>query len=397
MYRVAVVLVDRANYGRLKPVMAALNERGEVELLTVCSGTMLLERFGRARDVVERDGFSVDSEVYLEVEGSVPITMAKSAGLAVIEFASEFQRLAPDFVLMVGDRYETLAVAMAAAFQNICLIHLQGGEVSGSIDESIRHAITKLAHYHFPATKRAADFIARMGENPQTIFPLGCPSCDVVNDARDSLPKDMLEKLGVGPTLDFDKPYLQVIFHPVTTDIGSQEEQIEAVLRTLLAIGMQVVLLWPNIDAGSDRVAKAIRRFREFHHDFPLHAYKNLPPPVYIPLLNHAACCVGNSSSFVRESSFLGTPVVLVGSRQDGREWSPSVVRVEPVQAEIERAVRQQIAKGRYPASNLYGHGKVGQKIAAQIARLEPYAQKRLDFAFEDGERRPHLPPLRGE
>ena len=397
MYRVVVVLVDRANYGRMKPVMTALQQRGEVELLTICSGTMLLERFGRVRDIVEQDGFSVDSEVYLEVEGSVPITMAKSAGLAVIEFASEFQRLQPDFVLMVGDRYEAMAVAMAASFQNICLIHLQGGEVSGSIDESIRHAITKLAHYHFPATKRAADFIARMGENPQTIFPLGCPSCDVVDEARDSLPKDMLEELGVGPTLDFTKPYLQVIFHPVTTDIGGQQEQIEAVLQALLAIEMQSVLLWPNIDAGSDRVAKAIRRFREFHHSFPLHAYKNLPPPVYIPLLNHAACCVGNSSSFVRESSFLGTPVVLVGSRQDGREWSPSVMRVEPVQAEIEQAVKRQLEHGRYSASDLYGHGKVGQKIAAQIARLRPYAQKRLDFTFAAEDPRPHIPRPRGE
>jgi UDP-hydrolysing UDP-N-acetyl-D-glucosamine 2-epimerase len=393
MYKVAVVLVDRANYGRLKPVMTALERRGEVDLVTVCAGTMLLDRFGRARDIVERDGFRVDSEVYLEVEGSVPITMAKSAGLAVIEFASEFQRLKPDFVLMVGDRYEAMAVAIAATFQNICLIHLQGGEVSGSIDEAIRHAITKLAHYHFPATKRAAEYIERMGDHPDTIFPLGCPSCDVVDATRDVLPRDMLEHLGVGPTIDFEAPYLQVLFHPVTTDIGTQAEQIEAVLQTLLAVGMQSVLLWPNIDAGSDRVTKAIRRFREHHHDFPLHAYKNLPPDVYIPLLNHAACCVGNSSSFVRETSFLGTPVVLVGSRQDGREWSASVVRVAPVQAEIEKAVRRQLEHGKYPASELYGSGRVGEKIAEQIGRLRPYAQKRLDFVFEADEARSHLPP----
>jgi UDP-N-acetylglucosamine 2-epimerase len=192
--------------------------------------------------------------------------------------------------------------------------------------------------------------------------------------------------------LDFEKPYLQVLFHPVTTDIGTQEEQTEAMLQTLLDIGMQTVLLWPNIDAGADRVAKAIRRFREFHHDFPLHAYKNLPPGVYIPLLNHAACCVGNSSSFVRECSFLGTPVVLVGSRQDGREWPPSVIRVEPVRAEIEKAVRGQLEHGKYPVSALYGSGHVGKKIAKQIGRLKPYAQKRLDFVFAADETRSHLP-----
>jgi UDP-N-acetylglucosamine 2-epimerase len=140
------------------------------------------------------------------------------------------------------------------------------------------------------------------------------------------------------------------------------------------------VLLWPNIDAGSDLVSQAIRRFREFHHEFPLHAYKNLPPDIYIPLLNHAACCIGNSSSFVRETSFFGTPVVLVGSRQDGREWSPSVIRVEPLQPDIEAATKNQLAHGRYEASDLYGGPGVSGRIATQIAKLTPYAQKQLHY-----------------
>ena len=198
MKKVAVVLVDRANYGRLEPVMQALKRQRRVRLQTVCAGTMLLDRFGRARDVVAADGFAIDSEVYLEVEGSVAITMAKSVGLGVIEFSSEFQRLKPDFVLVIGDRYEAMAAAIAAAYQNICLIHLQGGEISGSIDESTRHAITKLAHYHFPATQRSADYLVAMGENPATVFPLGCPCCDVVREASARLPKDVLKKLGVG-------------------------------------------------------------------------------------------------------------------------------------------------------------------------------------------------------
>ncbi|MEW6302991.1 MAG: UDP-N-acetylglucosamine 2-epimerase [Verrucomicrobiota bacterium] len=378
--KVAVVLVDRANYGRLKPVMQELRDQKRVELQTVCAGTMLLDRFGRARDVVEDDGFRIDSEVYLEVEGSVAITMAKSIGLGVIEFTSEFQRLKPDFVLVIGDRYEALAAAVAAVYQNICLIHVQGGEVSGSIDESTRHAITKLAHYHFPATQRAADYLAAMGEDPATVFPLGCPCCDVVHDAAKRLPKDVLTKLGVGLPTDFDKSYLLVLFHPVTTDIGHQEEQMEALLAAVLELNMQTVLLWPNIDAGSDRVSQAIRRFREFHHEFPLHAYKNLEPEIYIPLLKNAACCLGNSSSFVRETSFLGTPVVLVGSRQDGREWSPSVLRVEPLKRDILAAARQQLAHGRYAASKIYGEPGVSRAIAQKVADLKPYVQKQLHY-----------------
>jgi UDP-hydrolysing UDP-N-acetyl-D-glucosamine 2-epimerase len=385
MKRIAVVLVDRANYGRMKPVMEALSREPGVEMLTVCAGTMLLERFGRVRDVVAADGFRIDSEVYLEVEGSVPITMTKAVGLGILEFASEFQRLSPDLVVVIGDRYEAIAAAIAATFQNFCLVHIQGGEVTGSIDESIRHAITKLAHYHFPATQRAADYIARMGEDPATIFPLGCPSADVVSEAAKSLPADVLAKAGVGYAIDFSKPYLLVLFHPVTTDYGNQEEQTEELLRAIKAMGRQTVLLWPNIDAGSDGVSQAIRRFREFHHDFPLHAYKNFEPKIYLPLLNHAACAVGNSSSFVRETAFLGTPVVLVGSRQDGREWSPSVVHVEPRQSEIESAVKQQLAHGRYEAASLYGTPGSSKQIASRIATLERYSQKRLHYIKDGG------------
>lgn len=378
--KIAVVLVNRANYARMKPVMQALQQESDIDMQTICAGSMLLDRYGCARNVVAADGFPVESEVYLQLEGSVPITMVKSIGLAVIEFASEFSRMKPDFVLMIGDRYEAMAAAIAAAYQNICLIHLQGGEISGSIDESTRHAITKLAHYHFPATQRAAEYIVAMGEDPETVFPLGCPTSDVVLAASNDLPEDVLGRLGVGTAIDFSKPYLLVLFHPVTTDIGHQEEQMEAVLETVRRLNIQTVLLWPNIDAGSDLVSQAIRRFREFHHEFPLHAYKNLPPDVYIPLLNHAACCIGNSSSFVRETSFFGTPVVLVGSRQDGREWSPSVERVDPLQPEIEAAAQRQLAHGRYEVSNLYGGPGVSSRIAAQIAKLRPYAQKQLHY-----------------
>ncbi len=378
--KIAVVLVDRANYGRLKPVMLALRESDSVQLQIVCAGTMLLERFGRARDIVERDGFPVESEVYFEVEGSVPITMTKAIGLGVIEFASEFQRLKPDLVVMIGDRYEALSAAIAAVYQNFCLVHLQGGEVSGSIDESTRHAITKLAHYHFPATGRSARYIASMGEDREKIFMLGCPSADVVDEAAhvDILP--ILNKYGVGMPIDFEKPFLLVLFHPVTTEYGTQDQQIEALLAAVRQMEMQTVLLWPNIDAGSDRVTKAIRRFREFHHDFPLHAYKNFEPPVYLPLLKRAACCVGNSSSFVRETSFLGTPVVLVGDRQDGREWSSSVVRVQPDLNEIKQAITRQLSHGPYEPQALYGAAGASRAIAEKIATLSPYAQKRLHY-----------------
>jgi len=195
----------------------------------------------------------------------------------------------------------------------------------------------------------------------------------------------VLNKHGVGMPIDFEKPFLLVLFHPVTTEYASQAEQIEALLEAVRQQNMQTVLLWPNIDAGSDRVTKAIRRFREIHRDFPLHAYKNLEPPVYLPLLKRAACCVGNSSSFVRETSFLGTPVVLVGDRQDGREWSHSVKRVTPDLDSIRKAIEDQLAHGHYEPQELYGKAGASREIAESIAKLEPYVQKRLHYPEKDG------------
>ncbi len=378
--KIAVVLIDRANYGRLKPVMLEMLKRPGIELQVVCSGTMLLDRFGRTKRIVENDGFLIDEEVYMELEGSVPSTMAQSIGLGLIQFATAFQRLAPDFVLVIGDRYEALAAAIAAAFQNICLIHLQGGEVTGSIDESTRHAITKLAHYHFPATARSGRFIEAMGEHPSTIFPLGCPSADVVATALKNIPHEGLERLGVGEHLDMKSPFFLVLFHPVTTEFTAAELQMEEVLNALKQLKTQTLMLWPNIDAGADGVSQAIRKLREHDHGFPLHVYKNFEPELYIPILAKAACAIGNSSSFVRDASFLGTPIVLVGSRQDGREWCEAVKRVEPDSGAIVQAVEEHMASGRYAASSLYGVPGVSKRIAETIETLRPFAQKRLGY-----------------
>ena len=186
--KICVVLVDRANYGRLKPVMHAIAERPELKLQVIAAGTMVLERFGLPVEVVRSDGFNIDGEIYIELEGSTPTTMAKSVGFAVVEFSSEFQRLRPDVVVLIGDRYEAFAAAIAAAYMNLCMVHIQGGEVSGSIDESARHAITKLAQYHFPSTHRSSAYLRRMGEPAEVILGVGCPSSDIARslDSRSS-------------------------------------------------------------------------------------------------------------------------------------------------------------------------------------------------------------------
>lgn len=378
--RICVVLVDRANYGRMHPVMRSIEQDPDLELLTVCAGTMLLERFGQAERIVEADGFRVDSRIYLEVEGSVPVTMAKSIGLGIIEFSSEFHRLRPDVVLLIGDRYEALAAAIAAAYMNLPIAHIQGGEVSGSIDESARHAITKFAHLHFPSTERSAEFIRRMGERPDMVFNVGCPSGDYIRALDLSLPKNLFERIGVGGGIDPDQPFLLVIYHPVTTRFGEARRQAEQLLEALHQLQTPTVWIWPNIDAGADDISKALRVYREHHDARWLHLVKNLDPVTFQKCLKVTACAIGNSSSFVRDSTFSGTPVVLVGDRQTGREHGDNLVSVPAETARIVEAARAQLARGRHEPSLLYGDGRASERIVEQLKRFEPYPQKLLSY-----------------
>ena len=384
--KVLVVLVDRANYGRLKPVMRAIQAHPALQLQVVCAGTMVLERFAQPVRLVRADGFPVDAEVYLEVEGSLPITMAKSVGFATIEFAGEFQRLRPDLVLLIGDRYEALAAALAAAYMNITLIHLQGGEVSGSIDESARHAITKLAHFHFPATRRAAEYLIRMGERPDTILGVGCPSGDLARVVDRHLAPEVVNARGAGCEIRIDRPFLLAVFHPTTTEYGGDREQMEALLHALERVDVQTLLLWPNIDAGADHISKVVRQFRQLRNPRLLRTLTNLTPEDYLRVLGRTACAVGNSSSFVRDASFFGTPVVLVGSRQDFREADAHVVRVPPDTERIAEAVQAQLRHGPYPPSILYGDGQVAERLVERLATVRLYVQKHLHYPFHASE-----------
>jgi GDP/UDP-N,N'-diacetylbacillosamine 2-epimerase (hydrolysing) len=385
--KICVVLVDRANYGRLKPAMRAIAARPELELQVVAAGTMVLERFHQPVQVVRGDGFPIDGEIYIELEGSTPATMAKSVGFGVVEFASEFQRLRPDLVLLIGDRYEALAAAIAAAYMNICIAHIQGGEVSGSIDESARHAITKFAHFHFPSTRRSAEYLIRMGENPSTILGVGCPSSDIAFSMDRTLSPEVVNTLGSGAFIDVSAPFLLLLFHPTTTEYGGEHRQMEEVLHGLDRLKIQTILLWPNIDAGADHISKAIRIFRDQVGPAWLRALTNLSPEDYLKVLTNASCAVGNSSSFVRDAGYFGTPIVLVGDRQRGREADRHVKRVAPLASAVSTAILKELAHGRYPPSMLYGDGRVSGRIAEALAHLTPYVQKRLHYV-QDSERR---------
>ncbi len=379
--RVCVVVHSRANYGRIKSVLAAIREHPALELKLVVGASALLYRFGNVREVIERDGFVVDATVYTIVEGETPTTMAKSTGLAIMELATIFENLKPDIVLTVADRFETMATAVAASYMNIPLAHTQGGEVTGSIDESVRHAITKLAHLHFPATDHSARNVIAMGETAESVFMTGCPSIDAIAEIDLALPTDLFDRYkGVGPQLDPAKPYLVVLQHPVTTEYGAGTEQIEETLAAVHGTGMQAAWLWPNVDAGSDDISKGLRMFRETHHDAPIHFYRNFSVEDYARLIANCACLVGNSSSALREGAFLGVPAVNIGTRQSAREHAENVMHAGYDRSEIAAAMERQIAHGRYGRSTLFGNGDAGRKIADALAAAPMRVQKQLTF-----------------
>ena len=378
--KICAVLVDRANYGRMHPVMKGIQSDADLDLQTICAGTMLLERFGRAERIVAADDFHIDGRVYLEVEGSVQATMAKSIGLGIIEFSTEFQRLNPDIVLIIGDRYEALAATIAAAYMNLPVAHIQGGEISGSIDESARHAITKFAHLHFASTERSANYIRQMGEHPDYVFNVGCPSGDYIMSLDQHIASEEVNALGVGGYIDIDKPYFLVIFHPITTEFRLQRQQTDELVHALHELQHPTIWLWPNVDAGSNSIAVALRVYREKHQASWLHMIKNLDPVTFQKLLKRATCAIGNSSSFIRDSTFSGTPVILVGDRQVGREHGENLISCPPRATEIVQAIRKQLELGRRPPSNLYGDGNAGLKIVKALKAFQPYTQKRLYY-----------------
>jgi UDP-hydrolysing UDP-N-acetyl-D-glucosamine 2-epimerase len=382
--KVCVVVFSRANYGRIKSFLRAARNHPGLELQLIVGASALLYRFGEVIKIIRSDGFEPNSVVHSIVEGETPTTMAKSTGLAIVELATHFENLKPDVVLTVADRFETMATAVAASYMNIPVAHTQGGEITGSIDENVRHAITKLSHIHFPATERAKEFLIRMGEDPKTVYLTGCPSIDLLTDIDLSFTPDLFERYkGVGAVLDPGRPYIVVLQHPVTTEYGQGFQQINETLRAIHAIGsegMQVAWLWPNVDAGSDDVAKGLRVFRETHRPDYLHFYRNFSPEDYARLINNSRCIVGNSSSGLREGAFLGVPCVNVGSRQSGRERAANVIDVPHDAAAIEAAVRHQIGHGRYEPSPLVGDGTAGRRIADILATAPLSIHKTIGY-----------------
>ncbi|MBL7070814.1 MAG: UDP-N-acetylglucosamine 2-epimerase (hydrolyzing) [Candidatus Omnitrophica bacterium] len=390
--KIGLIIGSRANYASIKSVISHISKRRDsMELLIFVGASALLERYGRVADLVEEDGFSITEKFYILVEGENPQTMAMSVGLGMIELAGLFMNHKPDVVITVGDRFETIATAVTASYMNIHLAHTMGGEISGTIDESIRHAVTKFSHIHFPANKEAAGRIIRMGEDPGHVFVTGCPRIDLVKELIEEnrngggIDKNEFWKKykGVGEEFDLEKErFLLVSQHPVTTEYGMNRARMRETLMALYSKRMPTILLWPNADAGSDEISKEIRTFREkYKPDGWLHLFKNLPIEIYTKLMDMCACMVGNSSSALREGAIVGVPAVNIGTRQQGRSRGKNIVDADYDREKILDAMNGQLKNSKFEPDYLYGDGKAGEKIAKILAEIDLnkiYLQKKF-------------------
>jgi UDP-hydrolysing UDP-N-acetyl-D-glucosamine 2-epimerase len=382
--KVCVVVTARPSYSRIKTALTAIQGHNDLELQLVVAASALLERYGSATRYIEDDGFKIAARVYMVLEGENLAAMAKTTGLGLLELSTVFDNLKPDVVVTIADRYETLATAVAAAYMNIPVAHVQGGEVTGSIDEKVRHAVTKLSDLHFVSTQKAADRVIRMGEDPATVFVTGCPSIDLASEIlrESSLNFDPFKRYGgVGATVDLLKNgYLVVMQHPVTTEYDLARKHVFETLYAVRDAALPTLWFWPNVDAGSDGTSGGIRTFREREHPENIHFFKNMESTDFLRLLYNSRCLVGNSSVGIRECSFLGVPVVNIGSRQAGRDRVSNVLDVDYDQQEIAQAIQHHRRNGHCLKNGLYGDGQAGKRIAQLLAEAPLRIEKRLTY-----------------
>jgi UDP-hydrolysing UDP-N-acetyl-D-glucosamine 2-epimerase len=381
--KICVVVTARPSYSRIKTALQAIKDHPELELQLVVAASALLDRYGNAVDFIQADGFSITEKVYNVLEGNTNTTMAKTTGLGIMELATAFDNLQPNIVCTVGDRYETMATAIAASYMNIPLCHIQGGEVTGNIDEKVRHAITKLADLHLVANQDAQERLIKLGEENNTIHITGCPSIDLAEEIRNSPNLDFspCEKYGgVGPNISANQEYLVVLNHPVTTEFGEAFNQTDTLLKAIAKLNKPTYWFWPNVDAGSDGTSSAVRSFRETHQPQNMHFFKNMEGRDFLKLLANSACLIGNSSVGIRECSHLGIPVVNIGTRQNRRQRGQNVLDINYDEDQIMAAINSQISHGKYKAENIYGKGQSGLKIANILAQSNPKINKTITY-----------------
>ncbi len=378
--KICFPITSRAYYGRSQMLIRKLHSHPDIDLKLMLGGSILLDKYSKhvAGDIAA-GGFDVEASLFNVIEGGNHVAMAKTACLTALEFTNNLYTSEPDVVVICGDRFEQLAIAMAAAYLNITIAHIEGGDVTGSIDESVRHAITKLAHFHFVTNADAERRVLAMGEDPRFVFNTGSLDVELAAHVSTNVTSEQINALGVGHDVDIEQPFLMVVQHPVTTDANNRAH-LETTLKVVSSFDLPTIWFWPNPDAGTGEMADSLRHMRERHPDLTSHMrfITNVPANDFIALLAHASCLVGNSSAGIKECSYLGTPVVNIGARQQSRLSGDHVVHVGHDGAEIGAAIATQLAHGRYEPSHIYFKEQASDTIVDLLAATPLYTQKRF-------------------
>ncbi|MDA7812019.1 UDP-N-acetylglucosamine 2-epimerase [Gammaproteobacteria bacterium] len=372
MIKIITVITARASYSRFKGVLLELNKNEQINSSIVCTCSAIIEKFGNISKVIESDGLSVTKTISTEVDGNnlekMPLTVANT----INQLTSIFKKENPDFIITIADRFETISTAIAASYMNIPLIHVQGGEITGNIDEKVRHAVSKLSDFHFVATEKAKNRLVNMGENPDSIFNTGCPSIDIINDINNVTELNLYKKLKESEEkneLDIGNGFIVVLLHSETESHNESFSRAEKLLHKLSELNKQLVIFWPNSDAGTEGISKAIRMFKNKRHDNNDIFIKNLESKFFLKLLSISNFLIGNSSVGIRECSFMGVPVINLGDRQRGRDRGRNLIDIkwEDLQSiNLISAIQEKNSQ----KDNLYGDGNSSKKISQIITSL---------------------------
>lgn len=372
MKKILAVTGIRSEYFILQPIFEEIVNRDDLELKIVVTGAHLSPVYGETYKIIENDGYDI---LKLETLLSTDTLSgrSKSLGIQIMGLTDIVLRENPDWLLVLGDREESLSTATVGTYMNIPVAHVCGGDrVVGNIDDSVRHAVTKLAHLHFPATKENGDRILKMGEEPWRVHVVGNPALDSIRKQPD-LSYDYINKK-LGTKLSPEKPFILLIKHPLSSEIHKAAEQMRVTLEAVAELGYDTVITYPNSDSGSFQMIKVIEKYVE-KYDF-IKAFKTLPRDLFVNLQRKAALLLGNSSSGILEAPYLKLPVVNVGNRQKQRQHSENIIFVPHNKELIKEAINKAIFDENFKricknCSNPYGDGYSGERIARIIAETE--------------------------
>lgn len=353
----------RSEYLKSRSALFALREKENICLKIVSIGAHNLDRFGQTSKDILKDGFKIDYYVYNNVEGNCLDAMAQSISSGISQLTCILNKENPDIVLICADRYEMFSASISACMSGFVVAHIEGGEISGCLDESIRHAMTKLSHIHFPATEISKRRIIQMGEDKKNVFNVGCCFYDYMK----SLTLDLNSRHFRENNFPFlPEKYGIIIQHSVTTEYKKSYQQMKITLSALQKYGLECILIWPNSDSGSEEISRAIREHNKKYGDKSIikDAWRTMGTNLFMNLLYHSACIIGNSSSGIREAYTYGIVAINIGSRQQGRERTKNVIDVNHDEKEIYEALEKYSGKKIYDNNNLYGNGTAGKQIA---------------------------------